>query len=133
MTPIPVATALIIKDRKVLMCQRRENKLYPLYWEFPGGKLEQGETPFQALQRELSEELVITVSEAEEWFEDTMTYSNALTYHVTFFLVRDFEGVLVNTEFNSVNWFRAEDLDFIQQLPGNLNILEKIAAEGLPA
>lgn len=133
MTPIPVVTGLLIKNDKVLMCQRREDKLYPLHWEFPGGKVEAGETLLQALQRELMEELAITVSDAETWFEDTMTYSNGLTYDVTFFLVRDFEGELVNTEFNALGWFTAPELDFIQQLSGNLNILEKIAEEGLPA
>jgi 8-oxo-dGTP diphosphatase len=132
MIPIEVATGLLIKDGKVLMCQRRKDKMYPLFWEFPGGKLEQGETPLQALQRELMEELMITVSDAEAWFEDTMAYSNGLTYHVTFFLVRQFEGELVNTEFNAIGWFTAPELDFIQQLSGNLNILEKIADEGIP-
>ncbi len=132
MIPIPVVTALLIKDGKVLMCQRRADKTYPLHWEFPGGKVEPGETLLQALQRELLEELVITVSEAEQWYEDTMTYSNGLTYHVTFFLVREFEGIIVNTEFNEIGWFTAAELDFIQQLSGNLNILEKIAEEGLP-
>ena len=132
MTPIPVVTALLIKDGKVLMCQRREDKSYPLVWEFPGGRVESGETLMQALQRELMEELVITISEAEQWFEDVMTYSNGLTYHVTFFLVRKYEGDPVNTEFNEIGWFTAQELDFIQQLSGNLNILEKIAEEGLP-
>lgn len=132
MTSIPVVTALIIKDNKVLMCQRRADKSYPLHWEFPGGKVESGETLLRALQRELQEELVISISEAEQWFEDTMTYSNGLTYHVTFFHVRVFQGDLVNTEFNEIGWFTAAELDFIQQLSGNLNILEKIAEEGLP-
>jgi hypothetical protein len=62
-----------------------------------------------------------------------MTYSNGITYHVTFFLVREFEGEPTNTEFNAIGWFTAPELDFIQQLSGNLNILEKIAAEGIPA
>ena len=75
---------------------------------------------------------MIEVAEAEQWFEDTMAYSNGLTYHVTFFLVRLYEGEMVNTEFNEIGWFKAEELDFIQQLSGNLNILEKIAEEGLP-
>jgi 8-oxo-dGTP diphosphatase len=132
MIPIPVVTGLIVKDGKVLMGQRHPDKLYPLHWEFPGGKVEHGEKPLEALQRELMEELLIGVSKAEVWFEDTMEYSNGLTYQVTFFLVRDFEGEPVNTEFNEIGWFTAPELDFIQHLSGNLNILEKIAAEGLP-
>ena len=114
------------------MCQRREDKHYPLFWEFPGGKIEAGETPIQALHRELQEELMISFTEAEQWFEDTMEYSNGITYHVTFYLLRDFEGEPVNTEFHDIAWFDAPGLDFIQQLSGNLNILEKIAEEGIP-
>jgi 8-oxo-dGTP diphosphatase len=132
MIPIPVVTGLIVKDGKILMCQRREDKLYPLHWEFPGGKVEAGESLVQALERELTEELAITIADAESWFEDTMTYSNGLTYHVTFFLIREYDGEPVNLEFNKIGWFTAPELDFIQQLSGNLNILEKIAAEGLP-
>jgi 8-oxo-dGTP diphosphatase len=132
MIPIPVVTGLIVKDGKILMCQRREDKLYPLHWEFPGGKVEAGESLVQALERELTEELAITITDAESWFEDTMTYSNGLTYHVTFFLIREYEGEPKNMEFNEIGWFTAPELDFIQQLSGNLNILEKIAAEGLP-
>jgi 8-oxo-dGTP diphosphatase len=132
MIPIPVVTGLIVKDGKILMCQRREDKPYPLHWEFPGGKVEAGESLLQALERELTEELAITITNAESWFEDTMSYSNGLTYNVTFFLIREYDGEPVNLEFNGIGWFTAQELDFIQQLSGNLNILEKIAAEGLP-
>lgn len=132
MIPIPVVTALLLRDERVLMCQRRSDKPYPFYWEFPGGKVETGESLLEALKRELKEELLIDITEAEPWFEDIMTYSNAITYHVTFFLVKDFHGEPVNTEFHTIGWFSSPELDFLQQLSGNLNILEKIATEGLP-
>jgi 8-oxo-dGTP diphosphatase len=132
MTPIEVVTGLLVKNGKILMCQRRADKSYPLHWEFSGGKVEAGETLLEALQRELAEELLLTITDAEEWFEDTMEYSNGMKYHVTFFLVREFSGEPTNTEFNQIGWFTAPELDFLQQLSGNLNILEKIAAEGIP-
>ena len=52
---IPVATGLILRDGAVLMCQRSSRKIYPLHWEFPGGKIEAGESGPQALRRELRE------------------------------------------------------------------------------
>jgi 8-oxo-dGTP diphosphatase len=58
------ACALVDPDRRVLIAQRPEGKMFPLLWEFPGGKLEQGETPEQALMRELHEELGISTKSA---------------------------------------------------------------------
>jgi len=131
--PVRVVTGLLVKDHKILMCQRHANKEhYPFHWEFPGGKVEEGETLFHALQRELREELEIFVPNAELWFEDTMSYSNAMTYHVSFFLVKNFEGELVNTEFEDIRWFTLSELDSLQHLSGNANILRKIKEEGLP-
>ena len=131
--PIRVVTGLLIKDGKILMCQRHAQKEhYPFHWEFPGGKVEEGETLFQALQRELREELEIYVNEAEEWFEDIMSYSNGATYHVTFFLINNFLGEPRNTEFEQIGWFSVIELNSLQHLSGNANILRKIQEEGLP-
>jgi len=129
---VGVVTGLIIRDGKILMCQRKAGKMYPFHWEFPGGKIEENETLFHALQRELHEELEISITEAKEWFEDTMTYDNDMTYHVTFFYVKDFLGEPVNTEFEEIRWFSLEELDIIQQLSGNANILRKIKEKGFP-
>jgi 8-oxo-dGTP diphosphatase len=131
--PISVVTGLLLRSGKVLMCQRHNQKNhYPLHWEFPGGKVEPGETLAQALEREIREELMIKVIDSEQWFEDTMSYSNGATYHVTFFLVRNFSGEPVNTEFESIGWFDEKELESLLHLSGNANILQKIKAEGLP-
>jgi len=132
MNPVEVVTALLVKNGKVLMCERHPEKIYPLHWEFPGGKVEAGETLPQALCREVKEELHIDCLEAREYFDDVMTYSNGITYHVTFFVSTNFSGEPVNTEFNSVGWFSVEELPSILHLSGNATIISKLIREGLP-
>ncbi len=130
--PVEVVTALLLKDGAIMMCQRNEKKIYPLHWEFPGGKVEPGETMIQALQREIREELHVEIKDAEEWYEDTMTYSYGITYHVTFFLVRSFLGEPVNTEFNAIDWITPPMIGSIQHLSGNAQIIEKLIKDGYP-
>lgn len=133
MTPVRVVTGLIVRDGKVLMCERRKNKIYALHWEFPGGKVEAGETLVEALRRELLEELRVDAYEPREFFEDTMTYSNGITYHVTFFIVSQITGEPVNTEFNSIGWFSANELSALLHLSGNSQIIDRLVTEGIPA
>lgn len=115
------------------MCERRKNKIYALHWEFPGGKVEAGETLVEALRRELLEELRVDAYEPREFFEDTMTYSNGITYHVTFFIVSQITGEPVNTEFNSIGWFSANELSALLHLSGNSQIIDRLVTEGIPA
>jgi mutator protein MutT len=63
---ILVVAALIVRDGRLLVCQRRADDVFPLKWEFPGGKVHAGETHAQALQRELQEELGVTAAIGEE-------------------------------------------------------------------
>lgn len=129
---IPVVVALLLRDGAVLMGQRSEKKIYPLHWEFPGGKVEQGETLLAALHRELREELAIEATDGEQWFEETATYSNGHTYFITYFLVREFKGEPQNLEFHDVRWLSLEDMDALQHLSGNFRILERLKSEGIP-
>ena len=129
---IPVAVALIVRNGCVLMGERRPDKVYPLHWEFPGGKLEAGETALQALRRELLEELSIEIEDAEEWFHEVATYSNGMTYDLCYFLVRSWNGGVLNNEFNRILWMSEEILPTLTHLTGNKNILERIQDEGIP-
>lgn len=133
MTPVRVVTGLIVRDGTVLMGERHAEKIYPLHWEFPGGKVEPGETLLEALKRELWEELRVDTHNAREYFEDTMTYSNGITYHVTFFIVSHITGEPVNTEFNSIGWFSAQELQSLVHLSGNAQIIERLVREGIPS
>ncbi|MEO6939476.1 MAG: NUDIX domain-containing protein [Candidatus Kapaibacterium sp.] len=133
MMPIDVVVALLLRNGTVLMGERVETKVYPLHWEFPGGKVEAGETGEQALIRELQEELNITIESSEEWFHELATYSNGLTYSIKYYLVRDFMGEVENLEFNQVGWFDAQMLPTLIHLSGNDRILAKLIAEGIPA
>ena len=130
--PVEVVTALLLREGTIMMCQRNDKKIYPLHWEFPGGKVEYGETSLQALKREIFEELHLEIHDAEEWFENTMTYSNGITYHVTFFIVRQFRGEPVNTEFNAIDWIVAAKMSTLLHLSGNAQIIEKLMTEGFP-
>src|SRR5437763_12424295 len=107
---IPVAVALLLKDGCVLMGERRADKVYALHWEFPGGKLETNESAVEALRRELQEELDIEMGDAELWSSELATYSNGMTYDISYFLVREWRGEIYNREFNQVGWINSEML-----------------------
>ncbi|MDP4199731.1 MAG: NUDIX domain-containing protein [Bacteroidota bacterium] len=133
MIPISVAVGLLLRDGCVLMGERRPDKIYGLHWEFPGGKLEVGETALDALRRELSEELAIHITDAQEWLRETATYSNGLTYDIHYYLVRGWTGTMENCEFNKIQWVSNEALPTLLHLSGNKNILDRLTHEGIPA
>jgi 8-oxo-dGTP diphosphatase len=132
-TPIAVAVGLLVRDDRVLMGERRPGKVYPLHWEFPGGKIEYGETPLEALARELREELAIEIVDGELWFSETAHYSNGETYYIEYYVVRQWAGDVINHEFRSIRWISLETLPMLQHLSGNARILERLQREGIPA
>jgi 8-oxo-dGTP diphosphatase len=131
-TPVHVAVALMLLEGCVLMGERKPGKIYPLHWEFPGGKIEVGETARDALRRELLEELGIEVTDAEMYFSETATYSNGVTYAISYFLVREWDREIVNLEFNRVEWISEALLPTLLHLSGNKAILDRLMREGIP-
>ncbi|MGA8763929.1 MAG: NUDIX domain-containing protein, partial [Candidatus Sulfotelmatobacter sp.] len=94
-----VVAALIQKDGKLLVCQRTRHQTMPLKWEFPGGKIEEGEQPRAALRRELEEELGIQARIGDEVARLQHVYPNHTTVELRFFIVREYQGELENRIF----------------------------------
>jgi 8-oxo-dGTP diphosphatase len=112
-----VVAAVIEKDAKVLVCQRTRHQTMPLKWEFPGGKIEEGEQPRDALRRELEEELGIHAKIGDEIARLQHTYPNGGSVELRFFVVREYEGELENRIFRDLQWSATRDLasfDFLE-------------------
>ena len=135
MTPIvEVAAAVLLRDDKgrpgFLLAQRPEGKVYAGYWEFPGGKVEPGETTRDALVRELQEELGITVDCAWPWLCREFTYPHA-TVRLKFFRVASWHGDIKPIEHSGFAWQRTGmPATVTPVLPANDPILRALA---LPA
>ena len=119
-------------DGSFLLTSRPEGKVYAGYWEFPGGKLEAGETIEQALARELHEELGIIVNPADviRWREQMVDYPHALV-RLHFCKLMAWQGALAMREGQSFSWERLP-VQVAPVLPGALPVLEWMAqdAEG---
>jgi 8-oxo-dGTP diphosphatase len=129
-----VVAALIVREAQngscpateILICQRKPDQPMSLKWEFPGGKVEDGETSEQALARELDEELGITARIGRQVARVRHKYRNGGAIDLQFFLVDEFQGALENRIFNDMRWsplpalidydFLAADLGLIRDL-----------------
>lgn len=124
---VRVAAAVILRtDGKVLLAQRPTGKAYAGYWEFPGGKLEAGETPAHALSRELHEELGITVHTASPWLVQEFVYPHAHV-ELAFFRVFAFGGELVSRDGQAFAWQDPQAIDVAPLLPANTRVLAALA------
>jgi 8-oxo-dGTP diphosphatase len=121
-----VVAAVIERDGLVLICQRKKGR-HALKWEFPGGKIEHGESPEDALQRELREELRIDATIGEELHHETIRYGRGPVIHLLFYRVTDFAGVPVNTEFEQIVWERRAKLAEYDFLDGDLEFVRRLA------
>ena len=125
-----VAAAVVLRgDGAVLLAQRPAGKPYAGYWEFPGGKLEPGESPRHALDRELAEELGLRVKRAAPWLVQEFVYPHAHV-ELNFFRVFDYDGEPVGHDGQAFAWQRPGAFDVAPLLPANTRVL---AALALPA
>ena len=109
-----------------LLGQRAPGTFYPGYWEFPGGKVEPGETPHAALLRELGEELGIGVTRADPCLRREHVYEHAHV-RLNFFRVRDWCGELHDHVHTALAWQRADALSVAPMLPANAPVLAALA------
>lgn len=123
-----VAVGVLIRpDGSFLLTSRPVGKVYAGYWEFPGGKLEAGETVAQALRRELQEELGIQIGEAHPWQVELVDYPHALV-RLNFCKVFDWHGELQMREAQSFAW-QTLPVQVTPVLPGTVPVLQWLAQE----
>ncbi len=126
--PVDVAVGVLIDaDGRFLMTSRPDGKVYAGYWEFPGGKLEAGESVEAALRRELHEEIGITIGAAEPWHVTLVDYAHARV-RLHFCKVRDWQGEFEMREHQAMAW-QTLPVEVSPVLPGTLPVLEWFAAE----
>lgn len=123
-----VAAVIFRADGRFLLSSRPQGKAYAGYWEFAGGKVEQGEAPFAALQRELAEELGITVRRAMPWLVQVYHYEHAHV-RITFFRIaaNDWFGELQAKEGQAWSWELPGAVRVSPLLPANTPILAALA------
>ena len=120
---VRVAAAVIVRpDGSVLLAQRPPGKPYAGYWEFPGGKLEPGESAPQALARELAEELGLTVTRAAPWLTQEFVYPHAHV-ELNFFRVFGWTGDPVGHDGQAFAWQMPGSFDVAPLLPANSRVL----------
>ncbi|HWT30116.1 MAG TPA: (deoxy)nucleoside triphosphate pyrophosphohydrolase [Propylenella sp.] len=125
---IVAACALIDADKRVLIAQRPEGKPMAGLWEFPGGKVEEGETPEQTIIRELREELAVTVSEPC-LAPLTFASHNYREFHILMplFVCRRWEGVPVPVEAQQLKWVRPNRLRSFPMPPADEPLISHLA------
>lgn len=119
-----VACALVDADGRVLLAQRPEGKTLAGYWEFPGGKIEPGESPEAALIRELHEELGVTTREA--CLAPIGFASHAYDdFHLLMplFVCRRFEGIPSGCEGQAIKWVKPRDMRDMQMPPADMPLI----------
>jgi 8-oxo-dGTP diphosphatase len=122
-----VVAAVIERNGLVLIAQRRLDDAYPLKWEFPGGKVEPGETPEVALRRELAEELGIDAAIGRIITSYSYRYPGRDPILLVFHDVREYEGETRNLVFEQVRWERREKLPEYDFLDGDVEFVRKLA------
>ena len=125
---VQVAVGVLIRaDGAFLLTSRPAGKVYAGYWEFPGGKIEAGETVEQALRRELIEEIGVQIGAAHPWRVERIDYPHALV-QLNFCKVFDWTGELQMHEGQQFAWQQLP-LDVQPVLPGTVPVLQWFAQE----
>jgi len=126
---ITVVAAVIERDdRRLLIGQRRKDDTSPLKWEFPGGKMEDGETPEMALARELREELGVRLERAVEIGRLRHQYANRpQQLEIRFFAVKVRQGEMVPRPFEQIAWVLPRELGNYDFLAANAQIVAELA------
>jgi 8-oxo-dGTP diphosphatase len=132
MFPLLVVAAIIKHKGKLLVTRRLPDVPYPLLWEFPGGKVESGEDPREAMVREIKEELAIDISVAGIYEVVYHRYPER-TVLVLAYNCRWEGGEIVDREVDEHRWITPCELDMLELLPADILLAERIKMESLDA
>ena len=130
MRQIEVVAAIIVNDNKVFATQRGYGE-WKDFWEFPGGKIDAGETPEEALCREIKEELDTEIAVGELF--TTINYDYP-TFHITMhcYLCTIENGSLTLLEHEAAKWLSLEQLDSVTWLPADLLVIAELQKSCIP-
>ncbi|HLR02112.1 MAG TPA: (deoxy)nucleoside triphosphate pyrophosphohydrolase [Virgibacillus sp.] len=125
MKTIPVVGAVIVKQGKILCAQRGPTKTLPGKWEFPGGKIEESETPKDALKREIQEELTCTIEIGKQITRTTHMYEFG-TVDLTIYYGRIVSGTPVPTEHSHLEWRWPQELPELDWAPADIPAVDRV-------
>lgn len=129
---IVVVAAVIEADSRILICQRRRDDKFPLLWEFPGGKVEPGETPEQALARELEEELGVQAEIGRELYRTRHRYRELSDgIELIFFSATLGAQPPRNLAFEQIVWAARLELADFRFLPADLEVVKLLQRNAL--
>ncbi|OWA34256.1 8-oxo-dGTP diphosphatase MutT [Saccharibacillus sp. O16] len=128
--PIHVVGAVIVENGKILCAQRGDTQAQPYKWEFPGGKIEKGETPQEALKREIQEEMNCKV-EVGALIETTVHEYDFGIVHLTTFYCTLLAGQPTLTEHAAIRWLAADELGELDWAAADVPAVEKIQLQAL--
>jgi 8-oxo-dGTP diphosphatase len=123
-----VVAAIIRRCGRILICRRSAAQVHALKWEFPGGKVEEGESPPQALRRELQEELAVRAQIGDEVERYEFRYPGKSAILLIFYAVTDFAGEPRNCVFEEIRWVARGDLPQFDFLEGDVEFVKRVAA-----
>jgi 8-oxo-dGTP diphosphatase len=122
-----VVAAIIRRGGRILICRRTAAQAHALKWEFPGGKVEEGESPPQALGRELQEELDVRARPGDEAGRYEFCYPGKSTILLIFYAVSDFDGEPRNCVFEEIRWVAPDELTQFDFLEGDVEFVKRLA------
>ena len=123
-----VVAALIVRNDKILICQRTRHQPMPLKWEFPGGKVEPDELPQDALYRELEEELGVRAKIGPRVTTIRHSYGNGTSVELDFYKVEQYAGELQNRIFRDIRWVTPRQMPDYDFLEADIALIKEMAS-----
>ena len=123
---IKVVAAILQKEDKILIAKKRKGKPLAGFWEFPGGKIEEGETPEESLVRELLEEMSIEIKVNEYVGESIYDYGNGKIISLKGFTAEIIEGDIKLTDHDEYRWIKIEESNLYNLAPADIPLVNAL-------